>query len=457
MNLITIPEIHITPDRIRKEFDDLVIEDMACSIYREGLHHAILLSVKNNVFTLVAGETRLRAMKLLKDCGLTFYHNQIEIDSDKVPYTLLRETDDAVLAFEAELNENLKRKDLTWQEQVVATNKLHELRVAEYGESGRGVNDSRWNIKKTAEEIASRKTGRKANNADITRTQEALLIAQHMDDPFVAAAKDQNHALKVIRENIKHDKRKQLKEEFDATNGVDLLELPPQKAEDKSYYSSQYTLIHGDFFIEAPNLPSNHFDVILTDPPYGIDIHKMTQRDGGKHDYNDSEEYFDSFISTLASEAFRVAKDTAHAYVFCNIRRFDRLFVAFELAGWRVWRRPIIWDKGNTGSFGDATHGPRQTYDAILYAIKGEKETTALYRDVIPIAQPTIGDHPASKPAALFSDLLKRSVYPGDRVVDFFCGSGPIFEASKELDLYATGIEMNDKYYLMSVERISKL
>ena len=125
MNLITIPEIHITPDRIRKEFDDLVIEDMACSIYREGLHHAILLSVKNNVFTLVAGETRLRAIKLLKECGLTFYHNQLEIQNDEIPYTLLRETDDAVLAFEAELNENLKRKDLTWQEQVVATNKLH--------------------------------------------------------------------------------------------------------------------------------------------------------------------------------------------------------------------------------------------------------------------------------------------------------------------------------------------
>ena len=39
-------------------------------------------------------------------------------------------------------------------------------------------------------------------------------------------------------------------------------------------------------------LKKEQFDIVIADPPYGIDIHKDTTFDGQKHDYDDSDEYF---------------------------------------------------------------------------------------------------------------------------------------------------------------------
>ncbi len=143
-------------------------------------------------------------------------------------------------------------------------------------------------------------------------------------------------------------------------------------------------------------------------------------------------------------------------YCFCDIRRFTELLVAFELGGWTVWSRPIIWDKGNTGSYGNIEYGFRACYDAILFARKGDKKVTAGYRDVINITQKTTMAHPAGKPVELFSELLKRSVLPGDRVADFFCGSGPIFPAAANNKCIAYGWEINEKYHAMASESLRK-
>ncbi|KKK49198.1 hypothetical protein LCGC14_3137470, partial [marine sediment metagenome] len=198
------------------------------------------------------------------------------------------------------------------------------------------------------------------------------------------------------------------------------------------------------------------FDVILTDPPYGIDIHTKETFDADSHEYDDSDITFQDILATLPSIAYRTAKENAHLYCFCDIRRFTELLVAFELGGWTVWSRPIIWDKGNTGSYGNIEYGFRACYDAILFARKGDKKVTAGYRDVINITQKTTQAHPAGKPVELFSELLKRSVLPGDRVADFFCGSGPIFPAAANNKCIAYGWEINEKYHAMAAESLRK-
>lgn len=442
MKTVPFEELIIHEGRIREEFDEQMIEDLACSIYRNGLFNALTVKDGNDGIELVAGETRAKAISELYECGLGFKHDGEPVPFGEIPYCFMFEHDEHS-TYEVELEENILRKDLTWQERVKATARLHKLRTVQHGKYDRSSKEG-WSATDTANEIARRSEGRPARKNEVSDVGTAMLLAEYMDDPFVAAAKNEKEALKAIREQKKLDKRNELKIKFDE-------ELASGTA------NETYKLIHGDFLIEAPKLADESFDVILTDPPYGIDIHKHEFWDGDKHEYDDSEEYFDKLISALASESYRVGKPEAHAYVFCDIRRWERLFVAFELAGWRSWPRPLIWYKGNTGSFGDASHGPRYTYDAILYAIKGEKETTAMYHDVIPITQPTNTEHPASKPVELYIDLLRRSIYPGDSIIDFFCGSGPIFPAAKELNCKAVGIELSDKYYGMSVERISKL
>ena len=65
--------------------------------------------------------------------------------------------------------------------------------------------------------------------------------------------------------------------------------------------------------------------------------------------------------------------------------------------------------------------------------------------------------HAAQKPVALLDDLLRRSARPGDRVLDPFCGSGPIFPAAHALKLIATGVERDQTFYGMAAARIGEL
>ena len=65
--------------------------------------------------------------------------------------------------------------------------------------------------------------------------------------------------------------------------------------------------------------------------------------------------------------------------------------------------------------------------------------------------------HGAQKPVALYIDLLKRSVKPGDVVFDPFAGSGTIFPAAHQAKVKAIGIEMNPEYAGLCVQRINSL
>ena len=68
-----------------------------------------------------------------------------------------------------------------------------------------------------------------------------------------------------------------------------------------------------------------------------------------------------------------------------------------------------------------------------------------------------INQRQAQKPIALYQDLLSRSYRPGDKVLDPFCGSGPIFPAAHSLKCEATGIEIEPGNYGISVSRIQAL
>src|SRR6266550_1439485 len=105
---VLISEIHIPERRQRHEIGDIV--ELADSISRLGLIHPIVID-RNN--TLVAGFRRFSACKVL---GWT-----------SVDCTFTDELDPLILHL-IELEENIKRKDLTWQERHDAIIEYHRLR-----------------------------------------------------------------------------------------------------------------------------------------------------------------------------------------------------------------------------------------------------------------------------------------------------------------------------------------
>ena len=427
--MINFQDVIIPPERQRREFDEEKLRELADSIEQRGLIHAP--AFRNDGCTLVAGERRYRAMVILHDEDRKFTYQGVEVEDDQIPYTTVGELTDLQYR-EVELEENVIREDLTWQEQAKAVAELHKLRVDQHGEYGAGALDG-WTATDTASEIA----GRPAKKHELQKVTASLQLEEFLDDPIVSAARNPREALKLIKEEKKRLHRQERAEQFDASK-------------------TPHTLLHGSCYELLDQSHDKTFDVILTDPPYGIDIDKVKFWDNDRHDYDDSDEAFSAVCNDFAKLAYRVAKDHAHAYIFCDIRRFNDLFVGFELAGWDCWPMPLIWAKGNTGSFPNADFGPRRTYEAILYCNKGNKPVTAMYTDVIAVTNPGKQSHPAGKPVDVYINLLRRSVVPGDRVLDAFAGSGPIFPAATELQVVATGIELNEKYYHMAVERLEE-
>ncbi len=409
-------EVLVPETRQRKEFKEQSLIELAESLQKpHGQLNPIIL--RNDERTLVCGERRLRAMAFVKT---PFTHDGEQLPDGHIAFTTLNDLSEEQL-YEAELEENIQRTDLTWQERVAAIAALHSFRVDA---------DDTHTVKATAEEIYGEGvSGRKRQEV-----AKAIDLAKFLDDPLVQFAPDEKTARKAIKNELANRERIKRLAIYDG--------------------EETYHKLHNTSSFDIASSYNNLFDVILTDPPYGIDIHKKDTFDADQHEYDDSDEAFQTILEALPTLALRTTKANAHLYCFCDIRRFNELFVAFELGGWTVWNRPIIWDKGNTGSYGNIEYGFRACYDAILFARKGDKKVTAGYRDVININQQTTLLHPAGKPVELYTELLKRSVLPGDRVADFFCGSGPIFQAATRTQCIAYGWELNEKYYAMASESL---
>lgn len=424
MKSISLSNLIIPDNRQRRDFNAKQLDELALSIREIGLLQPVVL--RNDGRTLLAGERRTRAVAILHEQHHQFNHDGAAVPGGHIPFVLASDLSAAQL-YQAELEENIRRSDLSWQERVRSIAELHKLRGNQA--AGRGEIQT---FKATATEIK----GDEAQGQEITEVSNAVILAEFLDDPFVSAAKDEKEARKILKEEMKSRERIKRAEEYDLTD-------------------IEHQLIQGSCY-EIGSEFDGFFDVIVTDPPYGIDIHKKEMFDVHTHDYDDSDEAFVEICEKLPAISNRITKTNAHIYVFCDIRRFNDLFVAFELGGWTVWPRPLIWDKGNTGSFGNIEYGFRACYDAILYARKGDRKITAGYRDVINITQPTNLPHPAGKPPILYSELLKRSCLPGDRVADLFCGSGPIFPAAVEQKVIAYGWEISTKYHAIAAEALSK-
>jgi site-specific DNA-methyltransferase (adenine-specific) len=414
-----LPAIVVPEGRQRREFDEQQIRDLANDIGRNGLIHPIVL--RDDGKTLAAGERRLRALSLLHT---PFYCGGIVFDPGFAPTLRLHDCSPLELE-EIELHENILRVNLTWQERNDAIARLHRLRSAQ-------------NPQQTISETAAEVQGGEAAGAQITRVSDALIIAQHLDDPEIAAAKNEKEALNLI-------KRKMAKDFIGA-----LARTVPK---------SKHTLLAGSIHDLMPELPEGRFDVILTDPPYGIDAHSMPPMSGSNsgivHEYEDTYANALRIYQTIALEGLRVTRDRAHAYIFLDFKMWEAVSVAFKIAGWTVWPRPLIWVK-HGGMLGDSLHGPRRAYEMILFASKGDKPTLEVRTDVIQVPLAASLRHPAEKPVGLYEDLLRRSITPGSQILDPCCGSGTIFPAANRLGAIATGIELSQQFVDLSATRLGE-
>ena len=413
MHFIDVSELIVPTDRQRKDFPEDKLEELAGSIQQLGLLHPP--AVRQDGVTLLAGHRRCKAMAYLHHYKIPFKFNGVQVEPGQIPVVSTHEMDELELK-EAELAENLVREDLSWQEESLAIAELTEIRRAR---------DPNWTPKDTAREIDD--TDEEPSGPTYQKARDAELLREHLDDPDVLKAKDSKEAVKIVRKK----KMAQLNEKLAAAHQA---------------RGHEHQIILGDMRQHIQGLPDNHFSVLLTDPPYGVNAHEFGEMADAEHAYDDTPENALELAAVLATEGYRVCTTAAHAYVFCDIRMWESFRAAFRAAGWEVWPVPLIWNKGN-GMLPRPQHGPRRTYEAILFANKGDRKVNKVQPDVISVSELPRPDFGAQKPHELYRNLLARSVVPGDHVLDPFAGAGPIIPAANDCDVSATAIELNEEKY----------
>lgn len=421
---IKISEIIIQDNRQRRLFEPSEIAELSRSIQTLGLLHPIVVRRSGDAIYLVAGERRLRAMKDLIDLSIPITHNEAAYLDGTVPVTFIDALSEEQ-AYEAELEENIIRVDLSWQERASAVARLHELRTAQSASRG----EPQF-VSQTAAEIA----GTKPTSQDVKNAKYDIILAKHFDDPEVAKAASRKDALKVIEKKAKQKHREVLAQSFDTSK-------------------SKHTLHHADSFQLLATLPPESFDCLCTDPPYGMDATSFGSNFSTTHDYEDNWEYFQSIAFMLSIEAFRLLKPNTHAYVFCNFEGYDTLHRAFTSAGFKCWMQPLIWSKGN-GNAPWINKGHKKSYECILFAAKGDRDVNIVKTDVLSYPPVTDREHGAEKPVALLADLLGRSTNPGDIILDPFAGSGSIFEAANLVSCKAVGIERDKDSFNIALTKL---
>lgn len=219
-------------------------------------------------------------------------------------------------------------------------------------------------------------------------------------------------------------------------------------------------LINGDSIIEMEKLQDSSIDLVITDPPYGIDYSSNYSKYDDyvtKHTIaNDSE--LDETIDLLdkALEVlYKKTKENAHVYIFTSWKVYPEFKEV--VSKYFDVKNMIVWNKGNA-SMGDLEGSWGNQHELVIFATKGRRKLNTRKFDIINVNRvpTTKAIHPTQKPEEVIKVMLEASAHSKDTVIDPFMGSGSTIKAVKEYgNLNYIGIELDRERYEKAVSYIS--
>ena len=195
------------------------------------------------------------------------------------------------------------------------------------------------------------------------------------------------------------------------------------------------TLIHGDCREVLPLIAPGSVDLVLTDPPYGMDYQSAWRIGWQRKEKIQGDDAFPMWLFDF--------KPSVAMFVCC---RWDNLF---------DMPRPksfIVWDKCRHG-MGDLQHEFGRQWEAIAFYPGPSHRFTRRPIDLIrvPCIPPDKLLHPNEKPAAIFKPIIESHA---GLILDPFAGSGTTLRAAKDLGRRCIGIEIEEKYCDIAANRL---
>lgn len=235
--------------------------------------------------------------------------------------------------------------------------------------------------------------------------------------------------------------------------------------------TSRGKIILGDCLEIMRGFADNQFDLVLTDPPYGI-----------------TASVWDTAVDFMR-DALRVAKG---AVVTASQPYTSELVSAYREHFKYEW----IWVKNRGSNFATLKYQPMKEHESILvfgkpdyYPIMQERTggggdrikydfnpSNTGKRDGLgkmelkytnnqgELRHPSsvqkfnteVGLHPTQKPVKLMSYLIRTYTNEGDTILDPFAGSGSTLVAAQQLNRNYVGIEINPEYAKIAEDRLKQ-
>jgi len=211
------------------------------------------------------------------------------------------------------------------------------------------------------------------------------------------------------------------------------LELP-----EAYYQDSEVYIIHGDCRDLLPLIPEKSIDLVLTDPPYGIDFQSARRTEWQRKDKIIGDNKFPLWLFDF--------KPRRATFVWCRWDILPQLPMPKSF---------IVWDKLRH-SMGDLKHEYGRQWEAIAFYPEAEHEFTNRPIDVIRV--PCVAAcnlvHPNEKPVGVIAKLLSANV--GNLILDPFLGSGTTAYCAKKLGRKCIGVEIEERYCEIAATRCSQ-
>src|SRR6056297_1591799 len=213
-------------------------------------------------------------------------------------------------------------------------------------------------------------------------------------------------------------------------------------------------VISGNCLQKLDSISDNSVELVVTDPPYGIDFQSSWRTESEQFDKLENDDKIDT---TFIPKLEKVTKDNSAIYIFTRWDVYPEWYEAVKLSKFEI-KNCIVWNRKIHG-MGDLKSSYAPQHDFIIYATKGTVELNGKRpTDIISKQRvsPEELEHPTEKPVSLLSEVIKNSSDKGDVVLDPFAGSGSTLLAAQRHDRKYIGIEIKDEFLKLSKRRIKK-
>lgn len=236
-------------------------------------------------------------------------------------------------------------------------------------------------------------------------------------------------------------------------NNLSSKESSTKEGEDVTLEKYLNKITQGDCLELMKELPYNSIDLIVTDPPYGINWQSSRRIATERFDYIKGDESVD--VRWLF-DAYRVLKYGGAVYSFLRWDVLKDWQTGFINANFKI-KSCLVWDRIIHG-LGDLNGAYAPQYDNIIFAVKGKHQlrNRKRPRDVLRYQRVDHNKiiHPTQKPIGLIKYLVINSSDIDDIILDPFIGSGTTAVACKQLNRNFIGFDISKEYCEIARKRI---